>query len=306
MPRENEQFVNEDLSKPENRINVALFGLMPQDWFREWFLKELNLPTDAVVYPPTNNQGARPDLKVEAYDGSTLAWIEVELGTNEGQVEDYNRRYPNQQVKAIWGRQGSGGDLSLEEIAGFLASQKDLSKQTQVNVDHLRKLIREGLEGASRSTGRACVSDEMRCHPLVVRLTYRLGDKLLSNRGLGAPPVGYLKADTTDTPNNQGFSLGVNSPVSSNGRLSVMSITAGRPKVYFPALSKLEKFLPNHDTAIKDYASLLKDMGLDIGKYEENQRPSLPLDTVLGKLSELASCVQALAESPQRSKGHHD
>ena len=28
-------FTNEDLSKAENRVNVALFGLMPQDWFRE-------------------------------------------------------------------------------------------------------------------------------------------------------------------------------------------------------------------------------------------------------------------------------
>ena len=47
-------FVNEDVSKPENRVNLALFSVMQQDWFREWFLKSLDLPSDAVVYPPKN------------------------------------------------------------------------------------------------------------------------------------------------------------------------------------------------------------------------------------------------------------
>ena len=67
-------FTNEDMSKSENRVNVSLFGLMTQDWFREWVLGKLTLPQDSILYPPTNVQEARPDLKVETPDGSkTLA-----------------------------------------------------------------------------------------------------------------------------------------------------------------------------------------------------------------------------------------
>ena len=81
MGNTDDLFVNEDISKPENRVNLALFSLMQQDWFREWILKRLCLPTDAVVYPTTNVGSRRPDFKVER-DGSELAMIEVELGAN--------------------------------------------------------------------------------------------------------------------------------------------------------------------------------------------------------------------------------
>ena len=52
MGNTDDLFVKEDISKRENRVNLALFSLMHQDWFREWILKRLALPTDAVVYPP--------------------------------------------------------------------------------------------------------------------------------------------------------------------------------------------------------------------------------------------------------------
>ena len=291
----NDLFVNEDFSKPENRINIALFGLMTQGWFREWFLKELNLPTAAVVYPPMNWNGARPDLKVVAYDESTLAWIEVELGTNEAQVEDYRHRY-SEPIKTVWGRQSNGGDLSLEKITCFLDSQKDLSKQTQVNVGHLRKLIQEGLEGHTSSPGRSSVSEEMRRHPLVVGLTNRLGDKKLRfNLGSRAPQVGYLKADTTDTPNNRGFSLRVRGPKGNTVSLLNIAGRTGLDVVNFPTEEWLKEHLPDHSVQTEAYASLLDDMELDIRVGNGPKAGSLPLDTVLGKLNELAYCVQALA-----------
>ena len=90
-------FLHEYLGNPENRINVALFSVMQQDWFREWFLKELNLSIDAIVYPPSNRKGRRPDLKVvdpTTENGVPLAWIEVELGMNASQLKDYERALP--------------------------------------------------------------------------------------------------------------------------------------------------------------------------------------------------------------------
>ena len=107
----------------------------------------------------------------------TLAWIEVELGTNAGQVADYRDRY-SEAVQSIWGRREDCGDLSLEEIEEFLGERIDsLQPQVQMNVKHLRKLIRQGLDGHSRSGGRAEISEEMRNHPLVAGLTGRLGDR---------------------------------------------------------------------------------------------------------------------------------
>ena len=44
QPNDNSDiFIYEDLTKMENRVNVALFGMMTQDWFREWFLEKLGL-----------------------------------------------------------------------------------------------------------------------------------------------------------------------------------------------------------------------------------------------------------------------
>ena len=98
----------------------------------------------------------------------------------------------------------------------------------------------------------------------------------------------------------QGFSLRVNSRVSTNGTLSILAISGGRPTVIFPARSKLERYLPAHRGEIAAYAELLDRLGCDIGSYEERQRPSLPLEEVLTALDELAGCVSALADRPTR------
>ena len=45
-------FVNEDVSKPENRVNLALFSLMLVRDIREWLLSRLSLPAESIVYPP--------------------------------------------------------------------------------------------------------------------------------------------------------------------------------------------------------------------------------------------------------------
>ena len=76
-------FVHEDLSKPENRINVALFELLMLCPFRTWLLDRLCQPQNAVMYPTASvavdARWLRPDFVVR--DGptlETLAWIEVE------------------------------------------------------------------------------------------------------------------------------------------------------------------------------------------------------------------------------------
>ena len=294
----NDLFLHEYLGKPENRVNVALLALMQQQWFREWFLKKLDLPIDSIVYPPSNRNGHRPDLKVvnPARPDGTLAWIEVELGKNIRQLEDYQRSFHPDKVKAVWGKRGHDGDLSLEEVAKFLKNQTELHPQVTLHVQQLTELICEGLAGYSSSPGRSALSPEMKNHELVVGLCRLLEGKIRFNLDSKGPPPCYFKMDTTDTPNNQGFSLRVYSPKSSNGTLSIMSITAGRDKVYFPSLPKLERYLPNCPDEVEAYRSMLCRMKLNIGKFDLRQRPWLCLSTVLDHLDELVPCLEALAD----------
>ena len=93
-------FVSEDTRKPENRVNLALFSMMQQDWFREWFLERLELPDDAVVYPSKGRGVLRPDLKV-ARGESTEAWIEVELGRDQEQFERYCQAFDEPVMKSL-------------------------------------------------------------------------------------------------------------------------------------------------------------------------------------------------------------
>ena len=302
MSQTDDMFVREDLGKSENRVNVALFGMMQQAWFREWFLKELSLPTDAVVYPPTNMNGYRPDLKVVSQDDSTLAWIEVELGKDDFQAADYRDRFC-EPVKTVCGKRSDGGDLSLEEIAEYLETcpRKDLSTQEAVNTEYLCKMIRDGLDGHKRSQGRGPVSREMLDNRFVERLIKRLNGKIKLSLGENeSPPVGYLKADTTDTANNRGFSLQVMRR-DKNGTVALISIQDGEFLI-FPSRSKLNRCLPNHQAAVEDYMSLVISFGCDVDVDGNNakHRPRLSrnLDTMLSKLDELASCLQALADRP--------
>ncbi len=289
-------FIREDLSKPENRINVAMFGLMTQDWFRTWFLERLDLSTDAVVYPPVNESGKRPDFRVDSFDGSVLARIEVELGADPGQVANYAKTFA-EPVKSVFGRRSHGGDLSLEDIANRLAQELSrLEPQTRINVEHLRIQIIQALRGHSSSSARAEVSDKMRENPLVAGLTERLGAKLMFTTG--PVPSGYLKADTNA---KQGFSLRVNSRESKSGTLSLLFISGGRPQVGFPARAKLERYLPRHKKEVDAYAQLLSELGLEIDEFGENQRPSLRLNKVVTALDRLSDCVLALADRPSTS-----
>lgn len=297
MPAVNDLFLHEYLGNPENRVNVALFALMQQHWFRKWFLRRLRLPVDAIVYPPTQRDGRRPDLKVSDIDGEPLAFIEVELSKDTSQADDYRRTFGQDMIKTLWGKREHGGDLSLEEIVEQLEGEAGVHPQIQVNMQQLVQLIKEGLAGHSTAPGRSALSPEMREHTLVARLSDLLGDRILFNLAKNQPPPpGYLKADTTATPNNLGLSLRVYSSMPASKTVSVMSISGGRDTVYFPSLLMLNAQLQHCPEAIAAYRSAICEMHLDIGKFAIKNRPHLPLGTVLENLDHLAPCLKGLAQ----------
>lgn len=290
-------FVNEDLSKPENRINVALFGLLGHDWLRSWLLSELDLPAEAVIYPSKNQEEVRPDFKI-ALNCTTLAWIEVEVGTDSGQIARY-RESLSEPVKAVWGRKSHGADLSLEEIAEFLirrcTASPALTSQVSIQVQHLIEQIEQALDGRSAYHPRNNVSEGMQRHPLFLGLAKRLGTKL--KRTTGKAPIGCLKADTNGP---KGFSIRVNSTKSTSGTLSLMAISGGHPNVRFPSEIKLRKYLPDHGSQIDSYVSLIRRCGEDLGRYTEKKQGRLHYEDLLPEIDELVRCLLALADRPNR------
>lgn len=290
-------YLNEDLSKPENRINVALFGLLGHDWLRSWLLSELGLPAEVVIYPSKNQEEVRPDFKI-ALNGTTLAWVEVEVGTDPGQIARY-RESLSEPVIAIWSRKSDGADLSLEEIAEFMSKRctasPNLTSQVLIQVRHLLLQITQALEGRSPYYSRVSISDKMLNHPLVKGLRYRLGNRILMEKEEELRE-GFLKADATDSERHEGFSLQMHCPKAKKKSLSLLAISGGRPKVQFPTELKLREYLPAHGPQIDAYVSLIRRCGLDLSIDSVTKRPSLHYKYLLSYLDELAECLLALAD----------
>lgn len=82
-------FVNEDISKPENRVNLTLFHLQMDESFHIWFCSKLKIPISSILFPVKNSVGDRPDYIIKN-NGLTIGYAEVELGDeNISQLESY-------------------------------------------------------------------------------------------------------------------------------------------------------------------------------------------------------------------------
>ena len=299
FPDDLDVFINEDVSKPENRVNLALFSLMQQTWFREWFLEKLRLDKDAVVYPAkTQKESQRPDFRVVKSDRTVGAWIEVELSKNQEQFERYQGVFAPEEVRVVWGAPEHGGDLSLKQIADFVGERigtGTLTDQVAVNAKHLRDAINTALDEHSAALGRAEVSGKMRGHSLVKALEDWFGSRLNFNLGSSERPLaGQLKADTTTNGDN-GFSLRVRRYDDKPGTVSLLNITSGIDRVYFPSKSRLSRCLPHHTNAIDSYVRFLFNMGIDISLLGEAKKDSLPLEDLLKNFDALTECLSALA-----------
>ncbi len=287
-------FFREDIDKQENRINLAIFGLMCAKPFRIWLQKSLGLPANAVIYPRVNVEGFRPDFAVKDADTeAVLAWIEVECGTDQGQLERYRKRYP-EPVLSIWGRKADGGDLSLEEIAVFLEHiESDDEPQVRWNAEHLRQQIIEVLDGrVGRTYKDAPVSAAVRATPFVAQLTKELGDKLTFDVD-GPLRPGQIRANTKA---DLGFSLRVYSRKAARTHsLSVLNQTGGQPSIWFQSKAKMLHYLPERTEVIERLVATVRDMGGDMETIGFKSKTSVPIETALDYVRELAQATLALA-----------
>lgn len=314
-------FIREDLSKPENRINVAIFGMMNVAPFASWLRDRLRLPAGAVLYPPlntANEAGAgRPDFAVrDAGTDELIAHIEVECHRDEQQIARFRAMFPATPVYAIWGRPGPGCDLSLEEIASFLAGANTWEPaQARIGASHLRALIHDALAGASSSSKKATVGDEMWESAFVAGLRRALGHRIEKELpGMSKQRPGEIRINTTDTADNRGFSLRVFTPKANGRSVSILNRTAGRAEINFSSRAWLAWYLPNasHTVAIGELVALLHELGGDMeqawrprvtmpdGRPRANHTTPVPLSVAEGAVDRIAEIVAKLGAIPAR------
>lgn len=286
-------FVNEDISKPENRLNLALFHLQMDDAFHAWFCGKLGLDTGALFYPTENLQGDRPDFAVE-HKGKIIGYVELELGDeNMAQLQRYRGNYESTGIKvySITGSRHHHSDLGLDEIAQWLQSNKFSNPQKHLSAQYACRLIDTFANGKGSNT-RSQVSDTMKEHPFVSALLTLLQD-VQPNASHTRPYPGSYYCDTVG---EKGFSLRVSSPKSTSKSLSLLSISGGRNQVTFLSATKYRKYLGHKPQAsVDDWISFLEQrLNLPISRMTETERCNQSIDAVMKHLDELARLVKTL------------
>ena len=288
-------FANEDVSKPENRINLSMFGLLLNNEFREWFLLKLELPIDAVVFPSANIEGGiRPDFAVHNKDDKPIAYIEVEIGKEDiGQLQNYRSkiRVP---ILSICGRQEHKCSLSLIEIYNKLKDLNNLSSsmQFQKNFAVFETLIIENIMSFRRERYKSTtVSAKMKKSTIVKRLF----ENLDIHENVGR--MMYPREILIETKKEFGFSLRIYSARSKVRKsLAVMSRSVGREEIIFPSRQKLVKYLEDgKQRYIDEYSLLLNSIGCSIDHIPERNQGRVKIGEVEKILDQLILMINKLA-----------
>lgn len=310
--------LREDLSRLENRINVALFGCLAVSPLDAWLKTALRLPPNSLIYPGRNfgtDEGvARPDYVVSDLDERTIARIEVECWSNAEQLERYRRIY-SERIIAIWGTPDPRADLSLKEIATFVRSILPATHgQQRATLRYFLGLVDEiASAGASRGSLPAAIGDEMWDSTLVAGLRDRLGGRLTRfSVGQGDMRPGDIQVGTTETRDNRGYWVRVYSPWSTTRKsVSILNRTAGRPEVRISSSAWLNHYLRSHGDVVSDLGRLVEVMGGDIEMWkaeptrDQSGRPKtwhgvpLPLTVVEDRIDEVAELILRFANRPR-------
>ena len=290
-------FVREDIAKPENRVNLALFHLQMDDVFHKWFCEKLGLPNSAVIYPTENLSGDRPDFIVKVAN-KIIGYVEVELGDeNKSQLSSYRYKYENATTKifSITGKSIHSSDLSLEEISLHLSDKSNKSnflsnKQKVLSAQYLIKLI-ETYSNNNISYSRNPVSEEVLNRPFVNKLLDTLADYRPDVNQKRAIPGNYY----CDTNSPKGFSFRVYSSESTlqTKSISLLSITKGGDLITFLSAEKYREYLNHKEgTDIENWLNFIqKTLKLPIDKKSFAGRIETPISTVNKYFNELVNVI---------------
>lgn len=286
-------FVNEDVSKPENRVNLALLGLLNNSQFREWIIQRLKLPGDSVFYPPQNVMGTlRPDFVVTSSTREQVhGWVEVELGSeNVAQLTEY-RKNLKERVISIVGecKPDCRCDLSLTEIAKELEEWlPGLKAQQKISVEIVITLITRNHTPSRTPQPPNPIIETL---PIMRLFKEHLGHIL----EFGLPPVLPGRVLITTITQN-GWTLRVFAPGALGRSVSLMwDQRLGRGVIRLPSAEHLLRYLPEADDAISDFSQKMRMLGFNIERIKGAQSIAVPEQTILAVMDSLAPLIRRLA-----------
>lgn len=283
-------FVNENVKAHENRLNLALFGLLNVSEFRSWFLERLGLPSDSIVYPPEDVSGIRPDFVAVQPDGGVRCWIEVELGgPDQPQLADYRTKLGGTVICIA----GTGDcDLSLDEIREEVRRlQPAMDEQQRTSSQVLLGLIEQGA-GKTGNWSYVKPDEGLRREPLIVALAARLPNRLIYR----TPPVPQGKI-LVSTITQKAWTLRVYSHASKTDRsFAVMwNPAVGGGMVRVPSQDWLSQYLPKGEAAANYGVWLADAFDVDVSSLSGAQHAPVSELALLERVDELADLLEALS-----------
>lgn len=293
----NDIFVNEDISKPENRMNLAIFHLQMLQEFHKWFCNKLGIPISSVIYPIENVSGNRPDFIIKD-DRKIIGYVEVELGDeNKHQLSTYKEKILKDGIKiySISSRTYHKSDLSLDEIVEYFErlNKSELSEQQKLSIIYLQKII-YNYSNNTKMNKRDFVSDKMLSNIFV--------SEFLSYLKEFAPTYGLSRAVQgsyfIDTVGENGFSFRVFSQKSkvASKSLSILSITNNRDFVLFQSAEKYRTYLAHKKNVdVGGFIDFIENkLQANIGALGINSRMEVPLFKVRDYIQELVEVIKPL------------
>jgi len=281
-----DMFVREDISKPENRINLAIFHLLMIDEFREWVFNKLNIDVNSTVYPVTNSGGNRPDMIIKNGE-KVIGCIEVEIGNeNVSQTLAYSKCYDR--VFTISGLKRHNSDLSLEHVKDFInaAERSKFNSQQILSLNYLSKLIDSYIYGFDTNS-RTQISEKVSGHPFFNKIIKELSDLISDDFSKIYP--GQIGIDTVK---DEGFSLSVYSFLGSKKNVKLIFRRGGKDEIRFQSSIKYRKYLASKLSIVNDWINFIEnDMNCNVSILEEKNNLPVPLshfdDDKINKMIEL-------------------
>ncbi len=289
-------FVKEDISKPENRINLALFHLQMFDVFHNWFLEKFKLNADSIIFPVKNEEGSRPDFVVYNSFGDKIGYIEVECGINLEQFNRFKILYEKDGVKvySIFGKKEHLPDLSLEEIKTFINSIYNTIQNNQIKLSckYLTNLIDETIYTINDTSRKPVSKDFINSNSFIKELLSKLNDVDMVEKTNRAN-AGHIYYDTNK---DKGFSLKVFSTEGDKKHISLLNISGGRHLINFQSEEKYRFYLQHKPINIVDeWISFISfKLKYPINKIGFNKSRNVPIETVHENIDELVNLIRKL------------
>jgi hypothetical protein len=286
-------FVKEDISKHENRVNLALLNTLMVPAFRHWLLGRLGFPPDCVIYPPQNIGSSRPDLVV-VRNGVVKGWIEIELGGEDaGQLGTYREQFL-EPVKCIVGLRDAASDvgMSLEELADTARDCMDeVFDRQQRNIVQIFVDLVSQSPTSSASVDYVTPGKWIEEEPFVRALCDRLESVII-----GKPPVTQSKLQFT-TITQRGWTLRVFARNTTYGSISILWKQAVPGRILrVPSVEQLRKYLSA--AAVDDYRQFFKErFELDIAQISGQQSLAVIEAQLLTHLDAYAVVAEPLANA---------